>query len=57
MLKMGTVTPVQILDKANKAFPIALISLGKAWIQLFSLQLWVNNKSKLDSSALVRQLV
>ena len=25
------------------AFPIALIPLGKVWIQLFSLQLWVNS--------------
>ena len=33
------------------AFHIALIHLGKVWIQLFSFQLWVN------SSALVRQLV
>ena len=36
------------------AFHIALIPLGKVWIQLFSLQLWVN--SRLDSSTLVRQL-
>ena len=26
------------------AFHIALIPLGKVWIQLFSLQLWVNNR-------------
>ena len=26
------------------AFHIALISLGKVWIQLFSLQLWVNSR-------------
>ena len=27
------------------AFPIALIPLGKVWIQLFSLQLWVNSRA------------
>ena len=27
------------------AFRIALIPLGKVWIQLFSLQLWVNNRT------------
>ena len=27
------------------AFHIALISLGKVWIQLFSLQLWVNSRT------------
>ena len=27
------------------AFHIALISLGKVWIQLFSLQLWVNSRA------------
>ena len=27
------------------AFNIALIPLGKVWIQLFSLQLWVNNRT------------
>ena len=27
------------------AFHIALIPLGKVWIQLFSLQLWVNNRA------------
>ena len=27
------------------AFQIALISLGKVWIQLFSLQLWVNSRT------------
>ena len=27
------------------AFHIALIPLGKVWIQLFSLQLWVNNRT------------
>ena len=27
------------------AFHIALITLGKVWIQLFSLQLWVNNRA------------
>ena len=38
------------------AFHIALIPLGKVWIQLFSPQLWIN--SRVDySSALVRQLV
>ena len=26
-------------------FPIALIPLGKVWIQLFSLQLWVNSRA------------
>ena len=26
------------------AFHIALIPLGKVWIQLFSLQLWVNSR-------------
>ena len=39
------------------AFHIALIPLGKVWIQLFSLQLWVNRRTDLGSSALVRQLV
>ena len=40
------------------AFHIALIPLGKVWIQLFSLQLWVNSrKDRLGSSALGRQLV
>ena len=34
------------------AFHIALIPLGKVWIQLFSLQLWVNSRTDL-----VRQLV
>ena len=27
------------------AFHIALIPLGKVWIQLFSLQLWVNSRA------------
>ena len=27
------------------AFHIALIALGKVWIQLFSLQLWVNSRT------------
>ena len=27
------------------AFPIALIPLGKVWIQIFSLQLWVNSRT------------
>ena len=27
------------------AFPIALIPLGKVWIQLFSLQLWANSRT------------
>ena len=27
------------------AFHVALISLGKVWIQLFSLQLWVNSRA------------
>ena len=27
------------------AFHIALIPLGKVWIQLFSLQIWVNSKA------------
>ena len=27
------------------AFQIALMPLGKVWIQLFSLQLWVNSKA------------
>ena len=27
------------------AFNIALIPLGKVWIQLFSLQLWVNSSA------------
>ena len=31
--------------------------MGKIWIQLFSFQIWVNNRSDLISSALVRQLV
>ena len=39
------------------AFHIVLIHLGKVWIQLFSLQLWVNSRAGLGSSALVRQLV
>ena len=47
---MDTATWVQILDETDC---IALIPLGKEWIQLFSLQLWVNS----SSSALVRQLV
>ena len=34
------------------AFHIALIPLGKVWIKLFSLQLWVNSRT-----ALLRQLV
>ena len=38
------------------AFHIALIPLGKVWIQLFPLQLWVNSRADC-SSALVRQLV
>ena len=29
------------------AFHIALIPLGKVWIQLFSLQLWVNSRTDL----------
>ena len=37
-------------------FHIALIPLGKVWIQLFSLQLWVNSATD-GSSALVRQRV
>ena len=28
------------------AFHIALIPLGKVWIQLFSLQLWVNSRTE-----------
>ena len=39
------------------AFHIALIPLGKVWIQLFSLQLWVDSRAESCSSALVRQLV
>ena len=39
------------------AFHIALIPLGKVWIQLFSPQLWVNSRTDWVSSALVRQLV
>ena len=39
------------------AFHKALISLGKVWIQLFSLQLWVNSWTEWVLSALVRQLV
>ena len=39
------------------AFHIALIPLGKVWIQLFSLQLCVNSRADWGSSALVRQLV
>ena len=39
------------------AFHIPLIPLGKVWIQLFSLQLWVKELGRLGSSALVRQLV
>ena len=39
------------------AFHTALIPLGKVWIQLFSLQLWVNSRDRLGSSALVEQLV
>ena len=38
-------------------FHIALIPFGKVWIQLFSLQVWVNSRAYLVSSALVRQLV
>ena len=40
---MDTATRVQILDET--AFHIALIPLGKVWIQLFSLQLWVNGRT------------
>ena len=39
------------------AFHIALISLGKVWIQLFSYQLWVNNRPDWFFLALVRQPV
>ena len=39
------------------AFHIALIPLGKVWIQLFSLQLWVNSRADLLLQPLVRQLV
>ena len=39
------------------AFHIALIPLGKVWIQLFSLQLWVNSRADLVLQPLVRQLV
>ena len=38
------------------AFHMTLIPLGKVWIQLFSLQLWVNSRTDC-SSALVTQLV
>ena len=40
-LEMDTVTRVQILDEAE--FHIALIPLGKVWIQLSSLQLGLQN--------------
>ena len=30
------------------AFHIALIPLGKVWIQLFSLQLWVNSMGQIE---------
>ena len=39
------------------AFHIALIPLGKVWIQLISLQQWVNSRADCFSSALGRQLV
>ena len=32
------------------AFHIALILLGKVWIQLFSLQLWINSRADLDEA-------
>ena len=32
------------------AFHIALIPLGKVWIQLFSLQLWVNSREKVEKT-------
>ena len=38
-------------------FHVALIPLGKVWIRLFSLQLWVNSRADLVLFALVRQLV
>ena len=41
-------------DTRLMAFHITLIPLGNIWIQLFSLQLWVN---RLGFSAMVRQLV
>ena len=43
-LKWSRRARVQILSSLI-AFRIALIPLGKVWIQLFSLQLWVNSKT------------
>ena len=38
-------------------FHIVLILFGKVWIQLFSIQLWVNSRAGLGSLALFRQPV
>ena len=43
---MDTATRVQILDEVN-SISHKLIPLGKVWIQLFSLQLWVNSREDL----------
>ena len=43
---MDMATQVQILDVS--VFPIVLIPLGKTWIQLFSLQLWLNSTANWD---------
>ena len=42
VMEMDTATQVQIPTRQN-TFHIALIPLGKIWIQLFSLQLWINS--------------
>ena len=39
------------------AFHIALIPMGKVWIQLLSLHLWINSRADCFFSALVGQLV
>ena len=44
---MESVTRVQIVDKAVS---LGINTLEKIWIQLFSSQLWVNNKVDLEIS-------
>ena len=53
-LEMDSVTRIQILDEA---VCISLHALGKVWIYLFSLQLWVSSMADWVSLALDRQLV
>ena len=43
--KMNTATRVQIHGRGCFVFHKALIPLEKAWIQLFSYQLWVNSRA------------